>query len=862
MIADIDGNGTGEIFTIVSNRGGNPKTPPTCFYLLSLTYAPDDLVPMYNPIIIGPDRPGSFGIADMDGDGKAEIYMRDRIYAAETGKLLATGNGNWDLDVTSGPVAVNIVGDNKMELVCGTKIYSIPSLTNRNPASPAALTLVQDMNTIGANDCYVKMMLDPVEYGNDTHSATSVADVDEDGFLDVVISGALNSTSGPTAVFYWNVAKGTVSYFLPPDPSYANGWPWGTGRVNLGDANGDGKIDLSFIAGSRLWCLTTDAAGTSLVQLWAGPRIINDSRSGVLTVSIYDFDNDGNPEMVYRDSQEVVIIDGATGQTKLWSAVCQSHTYTEGPVIADVNGDGATDICVACNRNNSFNILADIQQQALGEVRLFFSSGNEWLPTRQVWNQPGYFVTNINDDLTLPFPQIDQTLVFGNTPCPNGIPGPNQPLNMFLNQVPNLSADGCPIFPAPDLTFYGDDPDTVDIANPPPNYNPAVVVTPPICGNLDIKVVFNIINAGNLPITYNVPVAFYNGDPRVGNTAVLLHTATLTINNLQVDSTFTSSSISFNGPGTVFDLHIVLNNNGTKPLPLLDPDPTNTIECPLQSNFFDVTVRPDPFQTKIEKIQDNFKCSNAAPDNGELRVRVYKAGVEVNDYSQYSFQWYTGQATSPVAIPGATNYNITGLAEGDYTVVATNIAKGCSSTPIDTTIIRLGVDPTITINKISDQTQCNPFNGELHAAIAGGNTGYTFEWYDVSLTPLGITGPVANNLQAGNYVVAVSKDGCTEISPPAIVNGPQIPDAEAPAPAPIVDCENPSSGSVTANALFSAVVQDPTRYTFDWYFYDNATSTRGSILPAIHGTGQTRTGLPVGHYVLVSFSIPRRRVRT
>ena len=110
-------------------------------------------------------------------------------------------------------------------------------------------------------------------------------------------------------MFYWNVAKGTVSYYLPQDPSYANGWPWGTGRVNLGDANGDGITDLTFMAGAYLHTLTTDAAG-NLVPLWPAPRKINDSRSGVLTVSIYDFDNDGNPEIVYRDSQELAVIDG------------------------------------------------------------------------------------------------------------------------------------------------------------------------------------------------------------------------------------------------------------------------------------------------------------------------------------------------------------------------------------------------------------------------------------------------------------------------------------------------------------------------------------------------------------------------
>ncbi|HEY0770724.1 MAG TPA: VCBS repeat-containing protein, partial [Sphingobacteriaceae bacterium] len=539
--ADIDKDGKAELFGVVSNRGGNPETPPICFYLVGFRYGQDDLIPLWDKAVsVGKDRPGTFGIADMDGDGKAELYLRDRIYAAETGALLAAANGNWDSDVTSAPVAVNILGDNKMELVSGTKIYGIPSLSNRTVGqTPAALTLLKDMNDImGAQKAFVKVMLDPVEYGEDTHSSCSVADIDRDGVVDVVVSGALGSNSGPTTVFYWNVNKNFVTSFSPPDDTYANGWIWGTGRVNLGDANGDGKTDLSFIAGNKLWCMTTDASG-NIIPLWASPRTINDSRSGVLTVTIYDFNNDGNPEMVYRDSQILAVVDGDTGTQLQWTAPCQSHTYTEGPIIADVNGDGGTDICVPCYTNSvsgvissikvdtqgsgytsatvtitggggtgatatatlksgkisgititnpgsgydptspptvtitgngtgatatatvasgSFSINDGLQQQALGQFRLDYSAANDWLPTRKVWNQPGYFVVNIKDNLQLPFPQLDQNLIYSNNPCPNGLPGPQMPMNVFLNQVPYLSADGCPVFPAPDLSFTGDDP--------------------------------------------------------------------------------------------------------------------------------------------------------------------------------------------------------------------------------------------------------------------------------------------------------------------------------------------------------------------------------------------------------------------
>jgi hypothetical protein len=851
LIADINGDGKAELFGVVSNRGGNPSTPPTCFFLVGFTYAPDNLVPMYNAIQIGTDRPGTFGIADMDGDGKAEIYLRDRIYAAETGALLATGNGNWDLDITAGPVAVDINGDDKMELVCGTKIYSIPSFANRNPAAPAALTLVADMNTISTVKAYVKLAIDPIEYGVDTHSMCSVADIDRDGNMDVVISGALNAVNGPTAVFYWNVAKGTVSYYIPTDPSYANGWPWGTGRVNLGDANGDGRTDLTFMAGAYLHCLTTDASG-NLVPLWPAPRQINDSRSGVLTVSIYDFDNDGNPEIVYRDSQELVVVDGATGTQKLWSAVCQSHTYTEGPVIADVNGDGATDICVPCNTNNSFGINDPIQQQALGQFRLYYSSGNEWLPTRKVWNQPGYFVVNINDDLTLPFPQLDQALIFSNSPCPNGLPGPQMPMNVFLNQVPYLSADGCPVYPAPDLSFSGDNPDSPGVdENGDGIYTPAVEVIPPICGDLGISVRFNIINDGDLPITDIIPVSFFIGDPTdpAMSPDSLIHTTTLNIVNLAIDSIFTSPFISFNGTGGAFRLFIVLNNNGSV-LPI-NPAGSVSNECRIDNNIYSVFIQPDPFITKVEKIRDNSKCLDTAPDNGELRVRIFKGVTEVTDYSQYGFQWYTGTSASYSPIAGATNYNLIGLTEGDYTAIVTNTAKGCVGLPVDTTIVRQGNDPEVIITVLSHQTLCNPQNGALQAQVTGGNLGYTFEWFDIALSPLGITGATASNLAAGNYIVRVSKDGCSKNSLPQTVDGPIVPDAQASTLVNVVDCLNPNSGSVTATALFNGIAQQPGNYEFKWYFYNADSSKRGSILPGIHGTAETRTGLPVGYYQVV-----------
>ena len=217
LIADIDGSCPAEIFSIVSKRK-NANSEPEGYFLVGFranaSPSTSDLVPLFDAIPLGPDRPGQLTISDLDCNGGAEIILKDQVYNAATGALLADGNvGNWNTQVSSAPVVIDIIEGGNLEIVVGNKILSYPDMT-----------VIADMNTLGGDQWFPKEIFDSNEYGFDNFSSVSVADMNGDDNLDVVLSGALGSKNGETAIFFWDVTNGTVDSFSPPDPNYADGW--------------------------------------------------------------------------------------------------------------------------------------------------------------------------------------------------------------------------------------------------------------------------------------------------------------------------------------------------------------------------------------------------------------------------------------------------------------------------------------------------------------------------------------------------------------------------------------------------------------------------------------------------------------
>ncbi len=405
--------------------------------------------------------------ADFNGDGRPEVYVRNKIYNAETGKLLATANttnaGSTYAHYTqythrklSSPFAADLTGDGHPELILGNEIYQV-SITNTNGTSGNSVTLWKQTSP-------------PASVPVDGH--TQVADFNQDGHLDVFIS--VRSTDGHYGNVYcyvWDVYNETVSPALNISTSNS-----GKSIPLIADINNDGSMEVVIQNGStntnnRIQAYTYNAATGTFSMIW-GMHPDEDSFSNSFTA--FDFNQDGILELIICDQSTLKIVNGSgkshiTHNDTVAMYVLSTFPYSETtimqyPVIADVDADGA----------------AEIVSVGSSKLNVFKSSGQPWAPARPVWNQYMYNVTNINKDLTVPTTLFNNATAFTD---PQGVT--RRPFNNFLQQATTLDQYGRPfallanltISSTPSVEFEGDEVlaaievcNTGELAFSPPMY--------------------------------------------------------------------------------------------------------------------------------------------------------------------------------------------------------------------------------------------------------------------------------------------------------------------------------------------------------------------------------------------------------
>ena len=813
LIANLDNDNCGEIFVL----GKDWKI-----------YAYDCQLALLWTSAKLPGDPGMMGLADFNGDGKVELYARNAILNAHTGAYIVAPTASW-ANVNGGPVAVDIlndatktahlpadaVKDDNLELVCGGTIYSV---------NISAATIKAEMTL-------------PNYARKKEHDATSIADYNNDGSLDVIASGAWTGTApadkstkaGNTTVFFWDVKNNILKTYSDAFSTsvnikacgttttcscYSSGWQNGTGRINIADIDGDGKLNAVYVSGKFLYALNEN-----FKPLW--PKItVFEETSGNTGCTLFDFNGDGQSEIVYRDENYIYIINGKDGSIDPNAQqTCVSRTNREYPVVADVDGDGNTELCVTCRTQdfiagpatqpgyanaNDQDFCYDLATSQNSHVRVFRSGSQPWVPARRVWNQHGYFNVNVNDNLTIPKVQQKHHLVFSSNVCSDG---PNRPLNSFLNQSPFLNSLGCPKYASPDLAYV----------------DKSLSIDTPTCPDGDFTITFAVTNLGDLTLSGEVPITFYNGNPTLKD-AIKLNTIKINLNSFKVGDVQTITNATVKGPGGAFTLYIVLNDGGTTvPTPIKLPN-TNFVECNYDNNILSAPVTPLPVTLTALKVQDNIKCMpDETADNGAVRAFIQQVVLQdtIENETDFEFYWSAGDVAKSVAdFTGAT---WTERTAGKYTVYAIHKAAGCTSDTAKVTVDLINRNVNADILQVHPYDACTPPNGALRVVMNDTDANgigedpdlFSYTWYegnDIFTSPLVGINDTVTGLGPISYTVLVKDKAtsCKTIESFAIADMTVIPVVTA--TAVDVTCLDPASGSVSASVNGST-----TGYTFKWY---------------------------------------------
>lgn len=387
-------------------------------------------------------------IADLEKDGAAEIVLGRVVLDGATGTKKWTGTGDVGINSFFGPISVaaDVDLDGALEVIAGGTLYAADGSTKWK-----------------------------YQFGNEGTGCKSgglpcdgfnaVGNFDQDDYGEIVIMRE--------GVLYILEHTGDLKarIFLPGDDC---NWNEG-GPPTVADFDGDGQPEVG-VAGADYYvvfdldccgdfpyCETPSPVNPQCASpgiRWQVPNF--DCSSRVTGSSVFDFDGDGAAEVVYNDEKHFRIFRGTDGFI-LFEEPNTSHTRLEYAVIADCDNDANAEIVVV--ENGSGNAPTPLQ--------VWGDAFDNWVPTRRIWNEHTYHITNITED--------------GLMPADGEVPNWFQ-YNNFRQNMPDYDP-----FLAPDLI--------ADIL-------PSNLDACPVQANLRAQV----CNVGQLWVPPGVPVSFFAVD--------------------------------------------------------------------------------------------------------------------------------------------------------------------------------------------------------------------------------------------------------------------------------------------------------------------------------------------------------------
>ena len=349
------------------------------------------------------------GLWDLDDDGRPEIVIDSMVFDADgcllnplaaTTPYLSLGllNTVADVDLDGKPELVRydgIFGWNTAAKQWELESYFKPDPAKQKPGHVA----VVDVGRYSAIDG--RPATDPLP--------------------EVVVVSAATTTFNPSSTGTIRVQTLSGEVVFGPIDLHHKASPYGGhgGPPTASDFDGDGQVELAAAANELYVVYDPDcvAGGPPAERpggkctksdltlpdgvLWAQPS--QDFSSSVTGSSIFDFDGDGTSEAVYGDECYVRVYDGPTGAVR-FSVPASTGTGYELPVVADVDGDFATEIVAVRTSSNITCPSPDPLFPASGPwvskpgFLVIRDPEDRWVSSRPIWNQHAYSITHVTDD--------------------------------------------------------------------------------------------------------------------------------------------------------------------------------------------------------------------------------------------------------------------------------------------------------------------------------------------------------------------------------------------------------------------------------------------------------------------------------
>ncbi len=301
-------------------------------------------------------------VADLDGDGDVEIvsgHANNRITIFDhNGSVLVTAEGGGNMNqVSTGPDQMPIVSDIDLdghpEIIYGDDVYDHTG------------TLKWSVNQLS---------------GIGTAREAAVANLDDDPQGEVVFVGKSGHIAAHEHDGTQKWRNSTAEIRI-------------TGPISVADIDDDGHVEIMGIFGDFLRVLDHSGA-LKWTRFVATPP--NTAQFGEPPTP-FDFDGDGVMEVLDQNRVSLRAYDGRDG-----TLLIQIPTDTGGSspqaqaLVVDVDGDRQAEIALIGSRPGV---------TSGGVIHVLGPDTGAWPVTRPVWNYPGYHITNIGADGTVPSPE-------------------------------------------------------------------------------------------------------------------------------------------------------------------------------------------------------------------------------------------------------------------------------------------------------------------------------------------------------------------------------------------------------------------------------------------------------------------------